>query len=117
MFSCCQTSTARGAEARLVEYKVLVYEHQERDARVTAFVLGFLALFLFGAAAILFGMGTLSPTFLMGLGMFPYLGGVILSFMSLGILCATFIYVVIASVRSCQKENRKDELYRLQKNP
>jgi len=101
------SETATKVDHKLLEYRTLVYRSQERDARITALVLGFLTLFLFACSAILFGLGTLSPTFLMGLGIFPYFGGAVLSFIALGILCGTLVFVAIASVRSCQKKKQE----------
>lgn len=73
-----------------------------RDARITAFVLGMLSLFLFALSFVFFGIGTLPPTTLMGLGMFPYLGGALLNFTALGLVFGTLVFVAISSVRSCQ---------------
>ena len=88
-----------------LEYCIYLFDHKARNARITALALGFISLFLFAGSFVLFGMGTLSPNFLMGLGIFPYLGGALLSFIAVGILCGMLIYAAIASVRVCQKEH------------
>jgi|GEM_PF-4667606 hypothetical protein len=81
---------------------VNVYQVKERDARITGLALGMIALLLFATACILYGVGTLPPTELMGFGMFPYLGGTFLSFLSLGVLVGAITFSVIAAVRACQ---------------
>jgi hypothetical protein len=72
-----------------------------------------ITVFLIAISCILFGVGTLSPTFLMGLGIFPYLGGALLSFVALGVLCGMFIYAAISAVRTCQKENWQARWHRI----
>lgn len=75
-----------------------------RDSSITALVLGLLSLFLLAAAFVLFGLGTLSPTHFMGLGIFPYLGGTLLSFVALGVVLGMVIFAARAAVHSCRKE-------------
>ena len=82
---------------------------ERRDARITAFVLGMLSLLLFALSFVFFGLGTLPPTTLMGLGMFPYLGGALLNFTALGLVLGTLVFVAISSVRSCDQDSVKDK--------
>jgi hypothetical protein len=107
MASCCSVVDTNVTDSRLIENRVQVYTVKERDARITAIALGLLAVFLFAASFVLFGMGTLSPTTLMGLGMLPYLGGALLSCIGIGIVCGMFLFGIISAVRNCHKEQWK----------
>jgi uncharacterized membrane protein required for colicin V production len=79
-------------------------QKQAKDARITAIALGFLSIFLFACSCALFGLGTLSPTAFMGLGMIPYLGGTFLSFLSAGLVGGVLFFATTASIRDCQKK-------------
>ena len=111
---CCGSSPSseKVEDRQILAEKIKVYAHQERDAQITAFALGILALFLFALSFFLIGVGTLPPTLVMGLGLFPYLGGVLLSYIAIGIVCSTLIFGVIAGVRSYQKEHAQGEWQR-----
>lgn len=73
-----------------------------RDAKITAFALAMITLFLFSLSFVLYGLGTLSPTALMGFGPFPYLGGIFFTFLGLGVLSGSLIFASVYRVRSCQ---------------
>ncbi len=83
----------------------------ERDAWISALVLVFLALFFTAGASTLYGLGTLSPTSMSGLGLFPYLGGGVLGFLAVGMVLGSFIFIVLSSIRHCQKERWQFQWY------
>ena len=99
---CCFSSPISGTDAQSVQREVERYEAQDKDARVTVVALGMIALFLFSLACVLLGLGTMPPTTFMGLGMLPYLAGVFLNFLSLGVFMGALAFGVVA-VRSDQK--------------
>ncbi len=100
----------RPPEVGMLQQNVIKFEHHAKNARITALVLGFISLLLFSAGYALFGMGTLSPTFLVGLGLFPYLAGALLTFIGLGLIIGMLVFVAIAAVRTSQKEHCKHAL-------
>lgn len=100
----CTTPQIKSADPQTSRGYLSLYQNKERDARITAFVLGMISIFLLAAAFVLFGLGTLSPTFLLGLGVFPYLGGAFLSFVAVGICIGMLIFFAVAAVQNCQKE-------------
>ncbi len=101
---CCVPSETNLVDLQTARQEYQSYDAQDRDARITALVLGMISLFFFAASCVLYGMGTLPPTSLMGLGMLPYLGGTFFNFLSLGILAGTIIFGMVAAVRTCQKD-------------
>jgi Trk-type K+ transport system membrane component len=113
---CCRTDSQppKCNDLPSIEPNLTSYSNKERDARITAIVLALLSLFLLAAAFVLFGVGTLPPTAMMGLGMFSYLGGVFLGFVALGILTGSFVFVAITAVRTSQREHWQAELERQQ---
>ncbi len=84
------------------------FEDQARNAQITALVLGFISLVLITVACVLFGLGTLSADFMLGLGMLPYFAGALLSYTALGLLCGVFVMTAIHSVKSYQVEQSKN---------
>jgi hypothetical protein len=109
-FSTQQTQVV---DRRVAEHNILLYEHKARNARITALALCFISLFLFTAAFVLWGMGTLSPTFMMGLGIFPYLGGALLSYIALAVHIGMLAFAAIALVRTCQRDKWQAIITRL----
>lgn len=108
---CCSRSTYPQEILNIDPDKAISkLENKARDARITAIVLSMITLFLFAAAFTLYGVGTLSPTALMGLGMFPYLGGVLINFVGLGVLCGSVLFATIYGIRNCQKESWEELL-------
>lgn len=93
-----------------LKHTYFVQRHEERNARITALALGFVALFLFACASILFGLGSLGPTYFMGLGLFPSLGGVMFSCISVTVLAGAAVFAAIAAVRSCEKARTRAAL-------
>lgn len=112
MFCCFSSSRdVAGMDLTSVRQKVVFYDAKDQDARITGIALSMISLFLFAGACVLFGMGTLPPTTLMGLGMLPYLGGAFLSFLSLGIFSGALVFGAIAAVRTCQKDQWQGVLF------
>ena len=105
MLSCCSIHHKNNEDPRDIEYAKLVHAHKAQNSRITALALSMITLFLFAVSFVLFGLGTLSPTFLMGLGMFPYLGGAFLSFLGLGTLCGAIAFAALSAIRTCQAVN------------
>lgn len=100
--TCCISSPISENASRTEEIER--YEVQAQDARVTVIALGMIALFLFALACVFLGLGTMPPTTFMGLGMLPYLAGVFLNFLSLGIFTGALAFSGIAAVRTHQKD-------------
>lgn len=96
---CCSVSTNSSKPSVLPPREHRVQRAQ--DAKVAAIALAGIALLLFSTAYVLYGVGTLSPTTLMGLGMVPYLVGVMLSFLGIGLLVGTFSLNCIHEVQMC----------------
>ncbi len=101
---CCISSPIAEIDTQSVQREVRRYDAQDKDARITVLALGMIALFLFAVACVLLGLGTMPPTTFMGLGMLPYLGGVFLNFLSLGIFTGALVFSVVAAVRTHQKD-------------
>lgn len=102
--TCCISSPLSETDAQNVQRDVEHYDAQDRDARITVIALGMIALFLFTLACVFLGLGTMPPTTFMGLGMLPYLAGVFLNFLSLGIFTGALAFSVVAAVRTHQKD-------------
>lgn len=60
-----------------------------REARVTAIALALIALFLAGFGLMLMGVGTTPSTMTFGFGIFPYLIGSLLGFLSVGVVLSS----------------------------
>lgn len=101
---CCFFSPLSGIDAQNSQREVEFYDAQDKDARITVIALGMIALFLFAVSCVLFGLGTMPPTTFMGLGMIPYLAGVFLNFLSLGVFTGALAFSAIAAVRTHQKD-------------
>jgi hypothetical protein len=99
--SCCIYPSHQAAETPQTAASAA---KKERDLKITAFVLGLLALLLSAASFALFGFGTLSPTWMGGLGMFPYLGGAVLGFIAVGLVIGMGVTFAISSVKQVQQE-------------
>jgi hypothetical protein len=105
MSSCCFVQHKQNLDLQWINYNASVCDYKAHNARITAIALGFLTIFLLAGSFVLFGLGTLPPTFLMGLGVLPYLGGAFLSFVALGVLFGMLIFIALAAVRTSQKEH------------
>ncbi len=102
---CCSSSPSPKVEdpSNLGKSRVLL-GLKARDARITAIILSLLTLFLYASSFVLYGVGTISPTALLGLGIFPYLGGALFNFVGIGLLCGSVIFAAISGVQTCRKE-------------
>ena len=100
---CCPP--IQTTDSVIIQHSITKYARQEKDAQTTAFALGIITLLAFVAAFTLFGVGTLSPTIMNGLGMLPYFGGAAMSFLALGILTGALYFTAEAAIRTCQKEH------------
>lgn len=74
-------------------------ERSARDARITSLALGMLALCLIALSYICFGVGTLPAEQISGLGSFPYLGGSLMSFVAIGLLCGSGGFALAALMK------------------
>jgi NADH:ubiquinone oxidoreductase subunit 6 (subunit J) len=110
MFSCCIADPQPVYRVADIKNEIDHIRRKEVDFRTTAFVLVLLGLLLSAGSFVLFGLGTLSPTALNGLGIFPYLGGAVLGFVAVGIFVGAFICLVLSSVKQSQKEKWQAQL-------
>lgn len=84
--------TLSKAQLPEIEHQVDVYQREARDARITTIFLGFLSLFVLAVACTLYGVGTLSPTTLGGLGILPYMVGFLVGSLSCGLVVGTLVF-------------------------
>jgi len=97
------TGSVAGDDLKEVNNQIRGHSQIAQDLRITTFALAMIAIALMGISYGLFGAGTLPPTALNGLGMFPYFGGIFLSFVTIGLVFSSLITLALSGIESYQK--------------
>ena len=93
-----------GLTKQEVTDKALSYTKKAREEQITAFALAIITIVLFAIAFTLFGISALPHETTMGLGFIPYIGGLFLSAIGIGVFLGALAHFAIASVHNCQEE-------------
>lgn len=103
----CPCKPYSSIDQGVISEQVKGHDARARDLRITAFATAMITVFILAVSYALFGLGSLPPTTLMGLGMFPALGGTFLGFLAIGTAVSSFVFLAISGVESDQKRKWK----------
>lgn len=100
---CFQSSLQSRSDAIQDPYRLAqVRDQQASEMRITAMALAIISIVFLSVSLALFGVGTLPPEMILGLGVFPSLAGFFLSAVGAGIFLGSVSVCALSIVRSCQ---------------